>query len=594
METRITTTTPPEANPSPRSDEISRKEEAARKAGYEIVGPRVYRMSGISTNPVRFFVLGCHGNGQDSQKNTAALMNHVAQELKDSGEPTPSFMLFLGDNIYDYGVSSPFDQAFDECFDSIYYDVNLPSIKLPSWLLLGNHDFNMHSKAWLGKFGKGEEVAINQVGHTFFASTVDGINKKAAIFTNEELAADKLPHWNMPYFFYSLIAGNTQIFCLDSNNFVADYLDLLNGNVGADGKNIYTKHVNQAAWFFAEYAKAMAEGRQIFVAQHHPFFVSGKRAFPEGYDWKHYINEYQLNDINAKLRAKIPGFVETKSYNSLLAGIFQAQGIDPDVIFAAHEHFQSYYNNMESDAKFPLRQLTSGGGGGDLQKRLSYAGHPYVSVFQKHNGFTMVTCDPAYPNTYTFDTYTTEGLHLRFREDSHHPVMNENPDPQVEMLRTCVIDACDSYLNLLKNAELQHAAAERNSKKSAENTGLFAAAYRMFSDTFSSLYSAASALLDHLYPNSNSEKENSTVQDIQAYFSQLDLRDYKTVLTELFKLTRQLPYRTNENEYTFYTILQRHVKMQSHQDLETLFINAGMHDIFTYDQNSAPSFKTSH
>jgi hypothetical protein len=95
-----------------------------------------------------------------------------------------------------------------------------------------------------------------------------------------------------------------------------------------------------------------------------------------------------------------------------------------------------------------------------------------------------------------------------------------------------------------------------------------------------------------LYPNSNSEKENSTVQDIQAYFCQLDLRDYKTVLTDLFKLTRQLPYRTSENDYTFYTILQRQVKIQSHQDLQILFSNAGLIDIIAYEQNTAPSFKT--
>lgn len=594
METRTPTSTPPKVIASPRSEEITRKEEATRKAAYEIVGPRVYRMGGINTNPVRFFVLGCHGNGGNSQKNTAALMNKIAQELKNSGEPSPSFMLFLGDNIYDYGVSSPFDPAFNECFHNVYYDLNLSAIKLPCWLLLGNHDFNMHSKAWLGKFGKGEDVAINQVAHTFIANTEEDIQKKAAMFTNEELAPEMLAHWNMPYFYYSFIGGNTQSFCLDSNNFLADYLDLLNGNVDSEGKNIHTKHMNQAAWFFKEYAAAKAAGRQIFVAQHHPLFVSGKRAFPDSFDWKHYISEIQLNDLNAKLKNKTSGFVETKSYNGLIAAVFQAEGIDPDLIFAAHEHFQSYYNNMEAKGKFPrLRQVTSGGGGGDLQKRLSYLGHPYISMFQKHNGFTMVTCDPAYPNTYTLDTYTTEGLHLRFREDSQHPIMNVNPDPQVEMLRKCVIDACNSYLGLLKNAEMQHTASEKNLKnKTTENTGMFAAAYRMFSDTFSSIYSAASTLLDHLYPNSNSEVENSTVQDIQAYFCQLDLADYKTVLTELFKLTRQLPYRMSEQDYMFYTILQRSVKTQAHQDLETLFHNAGLHDNVVNENNPAFSLKT--
>lgn len=589
METRITTTTPPAS--SPAIEENKRKEQAARDVAYNIVGPHVYRMGGISTNPVRFFVIGCHGNGGDSQKATAALMNKIAQDLKKSGEPTPSFILFLGDNIYDYGVSSPFDPAFNECFHNIYFDLNLPGIKLPCWMLLGNHDFNMHSKAWMGKFGKGEVVAINQVGHTYIDNTVEAIEKKAAMFTNEVLTPDMLPPWNMPYFFYSLIAGDTQIFCLDSNNFLADYLDLLNGQVDSEGRNIHTKHMNQAAWFFKENAAAKAAGRQTFIAQHHPLFVSGKRAFPEGYDWKHYINENQLNDLNSKLKARLPGFSETKSYNGLLAAVFQAENVDPDLVFAAHEHFQSYYNNMEANDDHPiLRQLTSGGGGGDLQKRLSYLGHPYVSFFQKHNGFTMVTCDPAYPNTYTLDIYTTEGLHLRFCEDSQHPVMNQNDDPQVEMLRKSVMDACNSYFYLLKNAEIQHSAMEKNAK-SNESGGLFASAFRMFSDTFSSIYHTASTLLDHLYPNSNSEIENSTVQDIQAYFSQLDLGDYKTVLTELFKLTRQLPYRTSGNDYNFYSMLQRHIKIQSHQDLHTLFANAGLQDTVTSEYQAALPMK---
>src|SRR5437868_4960922 len=80
---------------------------AALKKAVENVGPRVYRLVGHKGEKLRFFVIGCQGTGEPAQKEVAELMNKIALESKDH---PPAFILFLGDNMYDYGVTSPTDE----------------------------------------------------------------------------------------------------------------------------------------------------------------------------------------------------------------------------------------------------------------------------------------------------------------------------------------------------------------------------------------------------------------------------------------------------------------------------------------------------
>jgi len=67
---------------------------AARDAAIKLV-LAFTNLPASDTDPVRFFVIGCHGNGHQPQIKTAALMNQVAEDLKKSGENiTPAIYLF--------------------------------------------------------------------------------------------------------------------------------------------------------------------------------------------------------------------------------------------------------------------------------------------------------------------------------------------------------------------------------------------------------------------------------------------------------------------------------------------------------------------
>ena len=550
---------------------------AAREAAYQ-VGPRVYKLTGIDTDPVRFFVIGCHGNGHQSQIKTAALMNQVAEDLKKSGEKLPSFILFLGDNIYDYGVNNPYDPGFNSCFHNVYYDKSLTTTNLiPSWMILGNHDVNMHAKAYFSRNPSGEETGMNQVAHTYISNIPENIQKKKVTYQGAELSPAQLAHWNMPYQYYSLIAGNTQIFCLDSNNYLKDYLDLMSGKV-KNGMNIETGRANQAAWFQTEYEAAKRAGRQIFIAQHHPLFLSGKRSFPNKYDSTHYLTQAQIDALNAALKRQNPNHIETQSYNELLAYTYMQQHIVPDMVFAAHEHFMSYHNDVEMrNNPHPLRQFTSGGGGGELHERASYRGHPFVSLHQQHNGFGMVTCPRSNTNKFNLDVYTLEGLHLSYDESSHRPLVKKNADSQVDSLREVVSLACDRYFRYLKNEELKKREPEKNlQEKSKENASMFSSWYKTVNDTWNYVYYAGANTLGHFLHDNLTAKEHSIAQDIQAYFSQIDLPDLRTSLQRLHDLTSQLPMRNNEENAAFYYVLQNTVRDTFGFRLQSLYNAAGL------------------
>lgn len=560
--------------------------DAAREAAYN-VGPRVYRLTGINNQSVRFLVLGCQGNGGESQKHTAAKMNSVAASLAAQGKRV-DFVLSLGDNIYDHGVSSPLDSGFDSCFYSIYRNDQLTSLNLLTWFLSeGNHDKNFE-KFWMLAHGgtQGDAIGINQAARTYIGddakkSDAESISKQQRFFEQSSLPVDDLKKWkwNMPYFFYSIIANNTQIFVLDSNSYLKEYLALLSGRV-SNGVDIDTGLPNQAIWLQREFAEAKKYGRQIFFAQHHPLFVSGKRAFPGSYDTKHYLSEQEVVQLNELLREQNPNHIETKSYNELLAAVYRQQGFDPEMVFAAHEHCINYLNDAElTNGHGTLRQFTSGGGGGDLQKRSSYRGHPYVSMHQMHNGFGVVTCKTAKPHTFKLDVHTNEGLHLRFNETSHQAEMNRNSNSFVEQLQNIVLSACNSYFNILKEAEISkidHKKKKREEKVTQPNqsSGYTASVVGMFKSAksvYKSTRRMAAQAYEHFYPENEELIEQNIIQDLQAYFLQLDLPNRKAVLQHLFGMTQRLPFRVSKNLESFYNILNETVMKELHYNLTTLF-----------------------
>lgn len=559
---------------------------AAREAAYN-VGPRVYQLKGIKDEPLRFITVGCHGaKGKTPQKITARLMNEVSRELKRYGKQAPAFILFLGDNIYDNGVTSPHSALFDKCFENVYKDVELAHINgIPCFFALGNHDHKYHAHANVENTGRkllnmnlveqGEQLALNQVARTYYANHEEGINRRVEQFTKPELEASELTGWNMPYFFYSLVAGNTQIFVLDSNTYLHDFLDLMNPDVTINdaGINLETGKINQAFWFQQENHKAQLEGRQIFIAQHHPLFVSGKRSFPNKYDSGHYLSGEQIKDINAALAELNEKHEYTESLNELLRLAYEAQGTQHHLLFAAHEHFISWHNDAEKpNNPNPVRQFTSGGGGGELHPRCSFRAHPYVGMHQQHNGFGIVTTQSKQSKDYVVDIHTVDGLHLQFNQDSHRPIYNKNSDPQVESLREIVLEACDRYFSYLRQNEIrQHNAASADDNEDGS-------IYSMFKKTSTQIMHAVTNLKHHFMPDEDRLNEVKTVQDIMAFFSQADLPNFQRSVERLFYLTAQLPFLHSNEPQEFYGQLENtyYHKTDGHR-LKSLFEAGGLH-----------------
>jgi len=110
---------------------------------------------------------------------------------------------------------------------------------------------------------------------------------------------------------------------------------------------------------------------------------------------------------------------------------------------------------------------------------------------------------------------------------------------------------------------------------------MLSSAFKLFSEGVSALYNIGSTLLDHLNPNDSTEIENSTIHDIQAYFCQYEISDWKPVLTRLFELTRQLPYRTSENDFNFYPILNSKIKdnFGKNWTMEKIFADVELTDL---------------
>lgn len=87
---------------------------------------------------LRFIAIGDAGEGNSGQYNVAAAIEAVCAD-KGGCE----FVLYLGDNFYDNGVSSVDDDQFQTKFELPYADLTMPF-----WVVMGNHDYGELSWDW--------------------------------------------------------------------------------------------------------------------------------------------------------------------------------------------------------------------------------------------------------------------------------------------------------------------------------------------------------------------------------------------------------------------------------------------------------------
>ena len=165
---------------------------------------------------LQFLALGDFGTGDTGQFDVASGM--AEKTRVDSVE----FTLLLGDNFYENGVKSFDDEQFQSKFEEVY---NSPSLQVPFYAVLGNHDHRGNAEA--------------QVEYT-------GISKR----------------WKMPARFYTFIltiddSTEVQFFALDTNPI-------------AEGE---AEAAEQIAWLKSELDKSRARWKIAFG--HHPLYSGG-------------------------------------------------------------------------------------------------------------------------------------------------------------------------------------------------------------------------------------------------------------------------------------------------------------------------------
>lgn len=421
--------------------------ETTALAAIEEVGARVYKVTGLPAGqPLHFYALGCQGEEGERQQAVARLMDEKAAKNQ------PAFLLYLGDNIYNGAVESTLDPRFNKRFHQPYHLPNLKAI--PGILVLGNHDANLENWAHtgnylsnaplLGFFAKpllacktGKAVEQFEVAHTY-------LHKDPFFYKQDTLPIKEMPKWGMPYYYcsYDFIEANTQLFCLNSNTFVSDFLNFWESN---DSEENADHSINQAIWLDRVFFQAKQAGRATILALHNPLLTSSKRALPHKYDAHLYMTPKQIQKINyilsilpesptdllTRIRTcmqetdpEINAAVATQpingSYAAMLSACLHIQGIKPDAVFTAHDHALVY--NRSDD----LCQVISGAGGStNLMKQESNANNATQGCFVSEPGFVAVTCDAfnATPEI-QFDFHTTTGKHMRFTNASHQPVLS--------------------------------------------------------------------------------------------------------------------------------------------------------------------------
>jgi tartrate-resistant acid phosphatase type 5 len=178
---------------------------------------------------LNFIVFGDWGrNGELDQLYVATQMGIAA------GEMQAKFIISVGDNFYENGVSSVNDPQWQSSFESVY---TAPSLQVPWWVALGNHDYRGDCDA---------QIAYARVNR----------------------------RWNMParYFIRTerIDAGTTvDFFYLDTTPMVKSYR-----HEAGYREHVRTQDTDkQLAWFKAALAASTAPWK--IVIGHHPIYSGG-------------------------------------------------------------------------------------------------------------------------------------------------------------------------------------------------------------------------------------------------------------------------------------------------------------------------------
>jgi len=179
---------------------------------------------------LNFLVLGDWGrNGERDQRDVAAQMAVAAKEM-DAG-----FIISVGDNFYEHGVTSVDDPQWQSSFEKVY---SAPVLQVPWHVALGNHDYHGNCDA---------QIAYSKISR----------------------------RWNMPARYF------TRTERIDANNSVEFfYLDTTPMATFDPDEIMFKKRTEsqdigkQLAWFEAALAASTASWK--IVIGHHPVYSGGQ------------------------------------------------------------------------------------------------------------------------------------------------------------------------------------------------------------------------------------------------------------------------------------------------------------------------------
>ncbi|KAG2387396.1 hypothetical protein C9374_001728 [Naegleria lovaniensis] len=123
-----------------------------------------------SNDFLHFLVVGDQGRADSSQKKVAASMGKFCQSVKKC-----HFVVGVGDNIYQFGVSHVEDSQFKTKFEDIYQVDGLEDLKW--YMLLGNHDYRGNVQAQIDYTQKSHRWILPSHYYTLVKnSTLNGFN----------------------------------------------------------------------------------------------------------------------------------------------------------------------------------------------------------------------------------------------------------------------------------------------------------------------------------------------------------------------------------------------------------------------------------
>jgi acid phosphatase len=141
----------------------------------------------------------------------------------------------VGDNFYDDGVASVDDPAWKTSFENVY---SAPSLQVPWYVALGNHDYRGNSQAQIDYSAKSKRWRLPSRWHAFQQRAPDGTS--------------------------------LDVFVLDTSPFIRGYYADGGAKVKVVGQDVDA----QLAWFEKSLAASTADWK--IVVGHHPVYSGGR------------------------------------------------------------------------------------------------------------------------------------------------------------------------------------------------------------------------------------------------------------------------------------------------------------------------------